>query len=56
MITRFERRVEALEIDASRADDNLQVVIAEPGETGDQALCRFGIERDAKNVMVVAFG
>lgn len=56
MITRIERRVEALEIDTSRADHNLQVIIAEPGETSEQAMSRFGIERDAKDVMVVVFG
>lgn len=56
MINRIEKRVEALEIDASRADHNLQVIIAEPGETGDQARQRLGINRDADNVLVVTFG
>lgn len=48
------RRVEALEADAGRTDHNLQIVIAQPGETREQAMCRAGI-LDAKNVLVVVF-
>ncbi len=55
MTAHIEKRVEALEIDASRADHNLQVVIAEPGETSDQALRRVGIDAAASDVMVVVF-
>ena len=55
MINRIEKRVEALEVDAGRADHNLQVVIAEHGETGEQARQRLGINRDAGNVLVVVF-
>ena len=56
MIANIERRVEALESDASQADRSLRVVIAEPGETADQALHRLGIERGADNVLLVVFG
>ena len=55
MTAHIVKRVEALEIDASRADHNLQVVIAEPGETSDQALRRVGIDAAASDVMVVVF-
>lgn len=55
MTAHIEKRVEALEIDASRADHNLQVIIAEPGETTDQALRRVGIDAAASDVMVVVF-
>ena len=55
MIHRIEKRVKALEVDASRADHNLQVIIAEPGETADQARQRLGITRDADNVLMVTF-
>ena len=40
---------------AGRADHNLQIVIAQPNETREQALCRVGIEGDAKDVLVVVF-
>lgn len=56
MTPNFERRITALESDASRSDNNLRVVIAEPGETADQALHRMSIERGAENVLVVVFG
>lgn len=56
MITRIEQRVEALEVDASRADHNLQVIIAGPGETAEQARQILGIDRDAASVLVVVFG
>lgn len=56
MINRIEKRVESLEIDASRADGNLQVIIAEPGETGEQARQRLGITRDEDSVLLVLFG
>jgi hypothetical protein len=46
---------EAVEIDASRANHNLKAIIAEHGETVQQARQRVGIN-DAKNVMVVVFG
>lgn len=52
----IEKRIESLETRASSADHNLRLVIAEPGETADQALRRVGIEPDAKGVMVVGFG
>ena len=55
MTTSIRSRLAALEIDASRADHNLQVVIAEPGETSDQALRRVGIDAAASDVMVVVF-
>ncbi len=48
-------RLEALEMEASRADHNLHVVIAKTGETGDQALRGLGIDLIAQNVLVVAF-
>ncbi len=41
--------------DAGRTDHKLQTVIAQPNETREQALCRVGIEGDAKDVLVVAF-
>ena len=53
MTAHIEKRVEALEIDASRAGHNPQVVIAEPGETAEQARQRLGIDSDANNVLVV---
>jgi len=56
MTATIERRIEALEIDATGADRNLRVVIAEIGETADQALRREGIEAGADNVLVVVFG
>ena len=40
---------------AGRTDHNLQTVIAQPNETRGQALCRVGIEGDAKDVLVVVF-
>jgi hypothetical protein len=49
------KRIEALEADAGRTDQNLQIVIAQPSETREQALCRVGIEGDAKDVLVVVF-
>ena len=52
----IEKRVEALEVDTKDADNNLHVVIAEPGETTDQARRREGIEPGADNVLVVVFG
>jgi hypothetical protein len=56
MTAHIEKRVEALEVDATRADHNLQVVIAEPGETAQQARQRLGIDSDADSVLVVMFG
>lgn len=56
MTAHLGKRVEALETDATRADHNLRVILAEPGETGDQARQRMGIDHDAKNIMVVVFG
>lgn len=56
MTPNIEKRITALEYDASQADRNLRVVITEPGETADQALHRMGIERGADNVLVVVFG
>lgn len=52
----IEKRIEALEIDETAADQNLRVVIAELGETADQALQREGIAAGADNVLVVVFG
>ncbi len=49
------KRIGALEAGAGRTDHNLQIVIAQHGETREQALCRVGIERDAKDVLVVLF-
>jgi hypothetical protein len=55
MTANIERRVEALEANAGRADKSMRVVVAEIGETADQALHRLGIEADAKDVLVVVF-
>lgn len=54
MTAHIAKRIEALEIDSNCTDKNLQVIIAEPGETAEQARQRLGIG-DAKNVMVVVF-
>jgi len=51
----IEKRIEALETEANRADQNLRLVIAELGETSEQALRRMGIKPDAKDVLVVVF-
>jgi hypothetical protein len=56
MTATIEKRIEALENDEAAADQNLRVIIAEPGETADQARSREGIEPDADNVLVVVFG
>ena len=56
MIGTIEKRIEALEIDASHADLGLRVVIAELGETAEQALRREGMAAGADNVLVVVFG
>lgn len=55
MTGNIEKRIESLETRASRADHNLQLVIAEIGETADQALTRLGVEPDDGNVLVVVF-
>lgn len=54
MTAHIAKRIEALEIDSVHADKNLRVVLAEPGETAEQARQRLGID-DVKNVMVVVF-
>ena len=55
MTAHIAKRIEALEIDSISADENLQIILAAPGETAEQARQRVGID-DAKNVMVVVFG
>ena len=48
-----ERRIQALEIDAGKADPSFRVVIAKPGA---QARQRLGIEPDTRGVIAVLFG
>jgi hypothetical protein len=56
MTAAIERRIDALEKDENATSVNLRVVIAEIGETADQALRREGVEPAADNVLVVVFG
>lgn len=51
----LQRRVETLEIIASSADGNIRLVLAEPGETAEQARQREGAT-DVENIVVVIFG
>lgn len=50
-----EQRVAALEAKSVAGDQSLRVVIAEVGETADQALERMGVDRTEEHVIVVAF-
>ena len=56
MSTTIVKRIEALEIADPSTENNLRIVIAEPGETAAEALRREGIAPDAGNVLVAVFG
>ena len=55
MNSTINKRLAALETAAMSTDYNLRLVIAEPGETADQARLRKGIEPDTDKVLVVVF-
>jgi len=50
-----EQRVAALEVKSAADDQTLRVVIAEIGETADQALERSGFDRADESILVVVF-
>jgi|CXWL01.1.fsa_nt_gi hypothetical protein len=50
-----EQRVAALEAAAAAVDHSVLVVIAESGETADQAQQRAGVEPGQQRVIVVTF-